>query len=598
MDSSAISSAASEDLTILIEDATRRADSEPERAAELATQVLEIAEQTGDRRAKAWGLHLRGWSHFQHGRTAEALADQLTAIELFREVDDELGLGRALAATAPIHDVAGEGAMALSYLEQALEIQLRLGDRWGEARTRNGIAIVLSGDDDHGTEGERIFAEVAEIYEELGDRRWVGFARLNGALTARERLRAGRVPPEAVARVAGHAHRVAAEVLEIARSLGTEGTVLGQHSATVMAATLHELGEHTRALELARQVLAEGGDDLQPLTHTELLIVAANSLAGLGRYTESLEYLADAEREAEDCGRMRMLAWVFDERSSVLAALGRPEDALAAYKRFHELDSRAKSETNLTRAAAVSALLDVQRSEHELALTKVRLDEVENAARDRARLVAAVSHELRSPITSVLGLAATLSDDWEALGPEARDFVELIRREAQDLADMIDDLLTVSRVSSGSMHIAPVEIDLSVLATELVERTAGDTRPIRLEGSATVIADPVRVRQILRNLLSNADRYGGASIRVACGIEDSMGFVEVRDSGPPIPVTDQERIFEPYGQSRAAVRHAQSSGLGLWVARELARMMGGDLVYRHTGGESVFRLTVPGAPTG
>jgi two-component system, OmpR family, sensor histidine kinase KdpD len=106
-----------------------------------------------------------------------------------------------------------------------------------------------------------------------------------------------------------------------------------------------------------------------------------------------------------------------------------------------------------------------------------------------------------------------------------------------------------------------------------------------------VLADPKRVRQILRNLLTNAQRYGGPRQRVVAGGLRGHVWIEVRDNGDGIADEDVNRVFQPYVTTGAE----GSVGLGLAVARQLAELMGGTLVYEHSAGESVFRLQLPAA---
>jgi two-component system, OmpR family, sensor histidine kinase KdpD len=108
----------------------------------------------------------------------------------------------------------------------------------------------------------------------------------------------------------------------------------------------------------------------------------------------------------------------------------------------------------------------------------------------------------------------------------------------------------------------------------------------------TVYADSGRVRQIVRNLLVNARRYGSAPIRVVVFGNGDEVIVEVRDHGDPIPADEVDRIFERYYRARQTPGVTASVGVGLTVSRELARLMGGDLTYHHDG-ESVFTLSLP-----
>ena len=112
---------------------------------------------------------------------------------------------------------------------------------------------------------------------------------------------------------------------------------------------------------------------------------------------------------------------------------------------------------------------------------------------------------------------------------------------------------------------------------------------------STVTADSGRVRQIMRNLLVNARRYGVSPIRVIVRDAGDAVKVEVRDRGEPIPLDERQAIFDRYYRSRQMPGVTSSVGLGLTVSRELARIMGGDVNYDHDGTESVFTLTLPQA---
>jgi signal transduction histidine kinase len=110
-----------------------------------------------------------------------------------------------------------------------------------------------------------------------------------------------------------------------------------------------------------------------------------------------------------------------------------------------------------------------------------------------------------------------------------------------------------------------------------------------------VYADPRRLRQVLRNLVSNAHRYGGNQIFVDVASEESFVALQVRDNGSGIPDELQSRVFEPYQTAHERVGVTGSVGLGLTVSRQLARLMGGDLTYHRVEEWSVFRLTLPAA---
>lgn len=112
------------------------------------------------------------------------------------------------------------------------------------------------------------------------------------------------------------------------------------------------------------------------------------------------------------------------------------------------------------------------------------------------------------------------------------------------------------------------------------------------------VGDPARVRQILRNLLSNAFRHGGEHVQVRIGGDGRVATVSVVDDGPGVSGDEADRIFEPYHRSGADPGQPASLGLGLSISRQLARLMGGDLTYRYEADTAIFQLDLPETETG
>jgi signal transduction histidine kinase len=116
------------------------------------------------------------------------------------------------------------------------------------------------------------------------------------------------------------------------------------------------------------------------------------------------------------------------------------------------------------------------------------------------------------------------------------------------------------------------------------------------DGKVEAFADPARLRQIVRNLTTNAVRYGGNEVSVQVRRIDGDACLEVKDNGPRMDSADMSRIFEPYTRSDAVTAAPGSIGLGLTVSRSLARLQGGDVVCVREGAYNVFRVTLPPAP--
>jgi len=214
--------------------------------------------------------------------------------------------------------------------------------------------------------------------------------------------------------------------------------------------------------------------------------------------------------------------------------------------------------------------------------------------RSKDELVASISHELRTPLTAVVGFAQLLRDSAD-IDPEDRDaMIRSIVEEGADLANIVEDLLTVAKAESGTLTVVRVPVDLRAQANQVVESLRDeDAAHVAVTGEARrAVGDPGRSRQILRNLISNALRYGGDEVTVEV-VDAHQPKVLVLDTGEGIPESERERIFESYQKAHNAPGLAGSIGLGLAISRSLARLMGGDLTYSYEGGQSIFEFTLP-----
>lgn len=213
----------------------------------------------------------------------------------------------------------------------------------------------------------------------------------------------------------------------------------------------------------------------------------------------------------------------------------------------------------------------------------------------RDQFIATVSHELRTPLTTLVGYSELLRDEVSGFSAEERvEMVGAIAREASELDSLIQDLLVATRSADGSLVVVEVPVNLKAQATQVIESLESEqSTGITLVGkSAQATGDPMRVRQILRNLISNAIKYGGSHIEVRIHDKQKVSVL-VTDDGQGIDAEGLDLIFEPYETLRNAGAIPGSMGLGLAVSRTLARLMGGELTYRYEGGECLFELTLP-----
>jgi signal transduction histidine kinase len=237
-------------------------------------------------------------------------------------------------------------------------------------------------------------------------------------------------------------------------------------------------------------------------------------------------------------------------------------------------------------------IADILSAFYERAQNRARL---EHSLASKDQLIGSVSHELRTPLTAVVGLAEELMDAGDSFDiDERRQLIEIVADSSKEMADLVEDLLVAARSEDSALPVFPDRIDLSLLAHSVVAQLViPEGVEVTVEDSDSVaFGDPVRVRQIIRNLLTNAFRYGISPVTVSVAHTNGKATLDVRDSGPGIPDADRERIFEPYGRADSSRVVKASVGLGLTLSRRLARLMDGSLTYVEGDG-ATFRLSLP-----
>jgi signal transduction histidine kinase len=210
-------------------------------------------------------------------------------------------------------------------------------------------------------------------------------------------------------------------------------------------------------------------------------------------------------------------------------------------------------------------------------------------ARAKDQFLETISHELRTPLTPLVGFARILQNSRDMPDWERAELLALMVDQAEHIQSLVEDLLVAARIDTGGILVERSRVDLTAAAARAVRLKNGRARLERCSPMVLVTADGLRVAQIIRNLLSNAVRFGGTNVVVTTGEVDTVGYVEVSDDGPGIDPDHVDRVFMPYetlGPSRAP----GSLGLGLPIARHLAEAMSGALIYARREGWSVFRL--------
>jgi signal transduction histidine kinase len=210
------------------------------------------------------------------------------------------------------------------------------------------------------------------------------------------------------------------------------------------------------------------------------------------------------------------------------------------------------------------------------------------------RFVSVVSHEIRTPMSAVLAYAELLREENRSMSEDDRqEVLDVLAREAGETANLVEDLLIATRAELGALSVLSEPVDI---VTELEAVLAG----LRVGGFSVDIDDAVvgrrcsgdakRIRQILRNLITNAERYGGAARRIEVTLGEDSLRLAVCDNGEGVPDDEANAIFDEFGRASGGMKVADSVGLGLSVSRRLAEAMGGALTYRNEAGWTTFEL--------
>ena len=218
--------------------------------------------------------------------------------------------------------------------------------------------------------------------------------------------------------------------------------------------------------------------------------------------------------------------------------------------------------------------------------------------------VSTVSHELRTPLTSIAGSLGLING--EALGPvpnAMREMLSIAQSNSQRLRQLIDDLLDMDKLLAGKMSFIPQLLDIDSFLAECVTSLKGFARQHDVQLSYTggpvaqVTADPMRLQQVLSNLLSNALKFSPAGSQVLLSAQALGGQIRILvvDQGPGVPAEFVDRLFEKFSQADASDRRQKGgTGLGLAISKELMERMGGCIgFYPRPGGGSVFWVELP-----
>lgn len=246
-------------------------------------------------------------------------------------------------------------------------------------------------------------------------------------------------------------------------------------------------------------------------------------------------------------------------------------------------------------AAVIFIYRDLLRRQARQTDLESRLESARQIAEAREEFIANASHELRTPLTSITGLAMLL-EETPAIqdDPGSSELVDLMISESFDLNRMVEDLLTTARIDAGALSYTFQDVNPEAEVTEVVESLKRAGSAIEVSCAPAVMrADAVRYRQILRNLVNNAGKYGGPNVHVLGSVEGRTYLCEVIDDGVGVPDEISDRLFERFVHQGQQTAVRGSVGLGLSIVHALAQGMGGSVSYRRVNDQTHFAVRMP-----
>jgi len=251
-------------------------------------------------------------------------------------------------------------------------------------------------------------------------------------------------------------------------------------------------------------------------------------------------------------------------------------------------------------ALIVGSLVEAGRATKAYSSEKEESERLRDIDEMKTAFLAAVSHDLKNPLTAILGFSTTLERRLDRLDRErVLEFLGHISRNGRRLQKMLDDLLDMDRISRGILQPNLAPTDMPALVRNIVEELDLDGRRLKMDAEeVTASVDPPKVERIVENLVTNAVKYTPPATPIGLRIESQNGgvMIAVEDEGPGISDDMKQKVFEPFQRGVGAPNRATGSGVGLSLVARFAELHGGRAwVEDRPGGGASFRVFLPGA---
>lgn len=537
------------------------------QATALLDDALSIAQQINYKKGIALIIRDKAACAFIQKNYKRALTGYSEAHQFFKDLDDKDGQLSCLTEISSIYFKLGEVTAALTYILETLKINTDRGDSEGIALGYNEIGKLHVYLQEYSNAID-YFKKALKIFEGIKNKKEMvnSFFLLGNAYNWMDDF-----------------DKALYYLLRAINSLEHMEDADSRAKTYGSLAILHtKLKEYDKALSYFNKALELAGDGGSNTVKAQLKKSLGNLYIELTQYDKAIEVLTRALKFAQASPLEAQLVKIHQFLSIAYEKIGDMENALIHFKKYFELDKEITSEEVSLKTKALHIRYDLEelKKQKEIAELSDKLKE---------QFLANVSHEIRTPMNGVLGMAHLLGKTSPTR--EQQEYIDAIKISANNLMVIINDILDFSKINAGKIEFSETEFNLRDLVKGIVQilQVRADEKKIQIGCTLdyhikdNLIGDPIRLNQILVNLMGNAVKFtekGKVTLDIKIMEEkDSICKVRFRvtDSGIGIPDNKLQSIFESFEQAENNKRRYEGTGLGLTIVKQLVELQGGSI---------------------
>jgi signal transduction histidine kinase/CheY-like chemotaxis protein len=559
-----------ESVDILIQRAQVLRSRNVNQAMSLLDDALSIAQQNDYKQGMAQIIRDKASCYLIQKNFKRAITSFNEAIQFFQVLGDKNGQLDCLNEISSIYYKLGDSPSALNFILQSLKINTDIGDSEGIANNYNELG--------------KIYVLIQE-YENAVDHFKKALKIFEGLKNKSQMVNSYFLLGNAYNWIDDHDKALyyllrASNSIEHLQETDTRAKTLG--SLAILYTKLKEYEKAISYFNEALNIAKEGGT---PAVSAQLKKSLGNLYIDLTQYDKAIDVLNQALNIAQSSPMEAQLVKIHQFLSIAYEKIGDFKNSLDHFKKYFELDKQITSEQVSLKTKALHIKYDLEelKKQKEIAELSDKLKE---------QFLANVSHEIRTPMNGVLGMAHLLNKTNPT--KEQEEYIDAIKISANNLMVIINDILDFSKINAGKIEFNETEFNIRDLIKGIVQilQVRADEKKIKIGCSIdyhikdNLVGDPIRLNQILMNLMGNAIKFteqGKVSLEVKMlDVKDNVCKIRMKltDTGIGIPENKLQSIFESFEQVGTNKRRYEGTGLGLTIVKQLVELQGGTITVK------------------